>query len=91
MNLGYIPLKPNEHHACFVGNGECFIPASHKTDDGAGSVVYMCPLHREEMEQMDKVFKDIQLNDPHKFEQLEAIIEEAHRKETEERKAQPGN
>jgi len=77
-------LPPSEHHACYVGGGECYIPAAFVTDNGEGGVVYICPLHRKEMEKVENCFREIQMNDPHKFEQLEAAIDQAYRKQIKE-------
>lgn len=71
-------LLPTEHHACFVGSGECYIPARYATDDGAGTEVFLCPLHREEFAATEKLFASLS---PHKIEQLEAAVEEAHRQQ----------
>ena len=56
MSEEYRKLEPSEKHACFVGSGECFIPAAFATDNGEGKEVFMCPMHRVEMEDMEKRF-----------------------------------
>lgn len=78
MNYPYRILHPSEHHPCFVGSGECLIPATHATDDGTGTEVFMCAFHREEFEIMEKRVAKLSA---HKYEQLEAYIEAAHRDE----------
>jgi hypothetical protein len=72
--VSYRPLKPSEHHACFVGSGECIIPAAFATDDGAGVEVYVCALHREHFEFWEGVFSQLS---PGEFKKAEAAIMKA--------------
>lgn len=69
-------LPPGEAHPCFVGSGECLINAHWGIDDGSGNEVYICRVHLQQFEETAKAFAKLS---PHKFEQLEAAIDEAQR------------
>lgn len=80
MSYEYRVLSPDEHYHCYVGSGECLINATHATDDGSGNEVYMCLFHRHEMERWQRTFEKLS---PHLFEQLEAHVETALKKQNE--------
>lgn len=82
MDLSYRRLKPNEHHPCFVGSGECKVNATHAADngEGTGTEVFMCEWHRYEMESVERQFATLK---PHVLEQLEAHIMAALKKQDE--------
>lgn len=77
MPKSFNELPAGSGKPCFVGSGECLIPAVFSTSDGAGGTVFVCAHHMEEFEAWEKVFSELS---PHKMEQLEAAITEQERK-----------
>jgi hypothetical protein len=69
-------LKPGEAHGCFVGSGECNIPAVYEIDDGMGGREYICIPHMIEFEAVEKA---VEAMSPEQVAKFQAAVDKAHR------------
>lgn len=56
---GMAPLPEGRVEKCFVGSGECLIPAAFSTSDGSGGVCFVCPHHSEVFEAWEEIFSQL--------------------------------
>lgn len=74
MNSFTKPITDGSRHRCFVGNGECNIPATHWFETHCPppepAIEYCCAHHAEEVEAFAETIRKLT---PEKFQRLEEV------------------
>jgi hypothetical protein len=67
-----LPVNKDDCWPCFVGSGECSVPASFEIDDGDGGKCYICAEHLKQFRALEAYLS----SHPEKHALLEKAIAE---------------